>query len=220
MTAKKPPGSDPVVRRRHKTSGATTGGTTPSALTAPLGPPLPPPHPAHRGEPVRVGPYTVLAGGTRDLREEDLERADVLVPLNGEAPFALGRAYRVIGCPMRDFGGAPSNWREFLERVIVPELAAGSRLLAFCVGSHGRTGTFLASLIALLESVEETPDPIEAARKRHCERAVETRAQAEAVFALRGEPLPSQYEKEFAPRVPLGLGGVDAELLGFYRGLR
>jgi hypothetical protein len=166
-----------------------------------------------------VGPYTVLAGGTRDLTEEDLERADVLVPLNGEAPFALGRAYRVIGCSLRDYGGVPKEWREFLERVIVPELQAGNRLLAFCVGSHGRTGTFLASLIALLESAEETPDPIAAVRARHCHKAVETRAQAEAVFALRGEPLPAEYEKEFAPRVPLGLGAVDKELLGWYRGL-
>jgi len=200
MAKKRPSPGSKSPAGRHKAPGS-------NFLGGGAGYPLPPPHPAHRGEPVCVGPYLVLAGGTRDLREEDLEKADVLVPLARDAPFALGRAYRVIGCPLRDFGGVPAGWGEFLEGVILPELAAGRRLLAFCMGSHGRTGTFLASLIALLESAAETPDPIAAARKRHCERAVETRAQAEAVFALRGESLPTQYEREFAPRVPLGFAG-------------
>lgn len=170
--------------------------------------PPPPPHPRHTGEPVRVGPYEVLAGGTRDLTADDLEKADVLVPLAGGAPFAFGREYRVIGATMEDYGGVSKYWREFLEQIIVPELAAGNRLLAFCVGSHGRTGTFLASLIALLESAEETPDPIAAARARHCRKSVESLEQAEAVFALRGEALPKQYRDEFTPKSLGFLGGL------------
>ena len=155
-------------------------------------------HAPHRGGSVQVGQYTVLAGGTRDLRARDLEDVDVLVPLAGEAPFALGRSYRIIGCPMRDFGGVPDGWRMFLEGVIIPELVVGQKLCVFCVGGHGRTGTFLASLIALLESIDETPDPIAAVRARHCMRAVETLAQARAVFALRGQHLPAEYQTMFS----------------------
>jgi hypothetical protein len=158
----------------------------------------PPPHPQHRGQPVRVGAYTVLAGGTRDLHPNDLAKADVLVPLTDTGiPYAFGRRYEVLAAPLQDYGGVPENWRQFLEGVIIPELESGRKLLAFCVGSHGRTGTFLASLIAILESPEETPDPIAAVRARHCSRAVETKAQARAIFALRGQRLPRRYMREF-----------------------
>jgi hypothetical protein len=155
-------------------------------------------HCMHRGEPVKVGPYTILAGGTRDLFPSDLDKAEVLVPLlDSSIPFGFGKSYRVLAAPLRDFGGVPDNWREFLEEQLIPLLDSGAKVLTFCMGSHGRTGTLIASLIALLESPEETPDPIAAARKRHCDEAVETREQAAAVFELRGEDLPLDYEMEF-----------------------
>ena len=68
--------------------------------------------------------------------------------------------------------------------------------MVYCMGSHGRTGTFIASLIALLESKEQTPDPIAAVRERHCSKSVETIGQARAIFALRGEKLPKKYDDE------------------------
>lgn len=202
-----------MAKKVTSRAGAAKKKTGTPGVSAPYPSPYPrhPRHPDHRGAPVRVGPYTVLSGATFDLVPSDLERADVLVPLAGSVPFAFGRRYEVIGATMQDYGGVPDGWREFLEGVILPELRAGRCLLAFCVGGHGRTGTFLASLIALLESREETPDPILAVRKRHCERAVESRAQAEAIFALRGEALPAQYEREFSSLSPdpfvRGLGG-------------
>lgn len=156
-------------------------------------------HPAHRGDPVRVGPFFVLAGGYQDLCADDLDRADVLVALTPRIPdVAFGREYRVLAAPLEDLGGVPRGWEAFLTQKIIPRLAAGERLLAYCAASHGRTGTFLASLIALLESPEDTPDPIEAVRERHCQSAVETREQAEAIFAIRGERLPERYVEEFA----------------------
>jgi hypothetical protein len=87
------------------------------------------------------------------------------------------------------------NWRESLESEVIPRLKAGLTLIGFCIGGHGRTGTLIASLIALLEP--ETDDPIAAARERHCRKAVETRAQAEGIYALRGEELPEKYVAEF-----------------------
>lgn len=157
-------------------------------------------HAPHNGaRAVLAGPYEIFAGGTMDMRKaEDFQRPDtILVPLTSlNLPF--GGKYEVISAVLVDYGGVPDNWGYFLESVIIPELQLGRRLLAFCAGSHGRTGTFLASLIALLESSEETPDPIAAVRDRHCRCAVETLAQAEAIFALRKTELPVRYRRAFA----------------------
>lgn len=168
---------------------------------------------AHRGEPVRVGPYSILAGGTRDLRPEDLEKADLLVPLLEDVPFAFGRRYQILAAPLRDFGGVPEGWGEFVQ-LVCDELALDRRVLTFCMGGHGRTGTMLASLIAVLETAEETPDPIAAARERHCSRAVETLAQCEGIFALRGQAVPEKYRKEFYRPPILPIGGLGLTGLG------
>ncbi len=151
----------------------------------------------HRDNPVRVGTYTIMAGGTQYLRPGDLDHADLIVSLTGHMGhntlLTFGKRYHVLAGTMVDFGGVPEYWKEFLD-VVIKELKAGKRILVFCAGSHGRTGTFLASLIALLESARETPDPIRAVRERHCGHAVETQAQAEAIFALRGKSLPKKYQ--------------------------
>lgn len=151
-------------------------------------------HVPHLGEAVKVGRYEVRAAGTMyelDDRFDDPEL--VHVALTNAFPGIPGREYNVVYAVLPDFGGVPDDWGAFLKDEILPRLESGQKLLAFCVGSHGRTGVFLASLIALLETPEQTPDPIVAARQRHCKEAVETLAQAEAVFALRGEPLPMHY---------------------------
>jgi hypothetical protein len=68
----------------------------------------------------------------------------------------------------------------------------------FCDGGHGRTGTVLASLIALMESSAKTPDPIAAVRARYCDQAVETLDQARAIYRLRGEDLPLRWARHYA----------------------
>ncbi len=171
-----------------------------AGFTGSLGLPAVPSHPLHRGNPVAVGEYTVFAGGTRDLRSGDLTGYDLVIPLTGGGiPLERGRRTTVWSYDLQDYGGVPADWAQFLQEV-VDELRRGRRIIAFCVGSHGRTGTFLSSLVSLVEDRAVTPDPIEAVRARHCYKAVESRAQAEAVFALRGEALPPQYATEFAPR--------------------
>jgi len=169
------------------------------------------PQPPYRGNPVRVGPYIVLAGGTRYLEGSDLDKADVLIPLTGCAElnfgqlyeltaeqqpsgitaFTPGKSYQVLVGKLPDFGGVPDNWEVFLRQQVIPLLASGATLMGFCFASQGRTGTFLASLIAILEP--ETDDPIAAVRQRHCEHAVETAAQAAAIFAIKGIPVPERY---------------------------
>jgi hypothetical protein len=173
------------------------------------------PEPPYRGHAVSVGPYTVFAGGTMYLEPGDLSLVDVLVPLTGVAEYEFGttytvtseqqpsgitalepgRSYTMLVGRLPDFGGVPDNWEWFLRSRVIPLLADGKRLLGFCMASQGRTGTWLASLVAVLEP--DTADPIAAIRQRHCQHAVETLAQAKAIFALRGQDLPEKYRREF-----------------------
>ena len=155
-------------------------------------------HPQHRGALVQVGRYALGAGGTRFMTREDMDGFDLIVPLAMEqpAPWRFGVRYSVLAAPLPDFGGVPPDWPAFVNTVI-DELQDGRKMLAFCRESHGRTGCLLASLVAVLETEQETPDPILAVRERHCFKAVETIEQASAIFALRGRAVPENYIDEF-----------------------
>jgi hypothetical protein len=167
----------------------------------------------HTGlEPVQVGPYQIRASGRRYLTKPSLLRGvDVLVSLNGWVPPSVDRdggCEVITDLELPDFRGVPPNWRELLEREVIPRLQNGKTLLAYCFASHGRTGTFLASLIALLESEEQTPDPIAAVRERHCSHAVETLAQAEGIFGMRNQDVSEKYRREFSRQYqPIGKKG-------------
>jgi protein-tyrosine phosphatase len=112
---------------------------------------------------------------------------DVLVTLGGFLPLCQDTPGPkiILWYPLQDFGGAPEDWRQYLETEVIPLLRTGKKLAVFCYAGHGRTGMLLASLIALLEDQMETPDPIAALRERYCHEAVETTAQEAAVYALR-----------------------------------
>ena len=154
-------------------------------------------HPKHRGKAIKVGRYFVGAGAARDLTKEDCLRYDILINLTDNIPpLQFGREYRILAAPLKDYGGVPPGWEDFLRSQVVPLLENGKRILAFCEGGHGRTGCFLGSLVSILEP--ETEDPIAAVRERHCREAVETIEQARAIFALRGEPMPPEYHKELS----------------------
>ncbi len=163
----------------------------------------------HGNEAIIVGGLEIYLGGTMYLTRDDLTRFDLLIPLvelnrpagqrtmlraaDVKLKKALGDdEYCMMPLPMKDFGGVPDNWRDLLEGSVIPALrecnAAGKKVLAFCAGSHGRTGTLLASLIALLEPAID--DPIARARELHCAHCVETKKQALGIFALKGKELP------------------------------
>lgn len=149
----------------------------------------------HFGEEVTVGPYTVWAGGIK-LNSECLGNVDVLVTLTNRQPFTYSSDdfpdLRPHSLELLDYGGVPEDWADQVQE-IVRMLEEGTRIAMHCQGGFGRTGTLLASLVAVLESSEETPDPIMAIRERYCFGAVETVSQAEACFALRGQQLPQNY---------------------------
>ncbi|HEY9774471.1 MAG TPA: hypothetical protein V6C81_11770 [Planktothrix sp.] len=157
---------------------------------------------SHRAtEAVKVGDYSIYLGGTMYFQPGDVDNFDVLIPLTetglpfGQmvkvtAPYALrkmppltpGRTYQVLPLPIVDFQGPPVGWGDILREKVVPLITSGKKVVAFCAGSHGRTGTLLASLIAIMEP--RIKFPIQVARKRHCHHAVETVEQMEAIIRL------------------------------------
>jgi len=110
----------------------------------------------------------------------------------GLPPFKEGRQYDILCGKMHDLGGVPDGWEPFLREQVLSLLIEGHSILAFCFAGQGRTGTFLASLVAILEP--DVPDPIEAIRHRYSGHAVETRAQAQAIFAIKGMGLPKRWQ--------------------------
>lgn len=151
----------------------------------------------HRREEVAVGPYKIWVAGAPFLKDGDLDDFDLIVPLaKEELPMTFGKEYRVLCAYLYEQfeeEQIKSVWPDFVKR-IVAELKAEKKILAFCFRGHGRTGLLLASLVALLETKEETSDPIAAIRGRYCRRAVECRFEAELIFSLRGEKPPERYQ--------------------------
>jgi hypothetical protein len=153
-----------------------------------------------------VGPYTIRVSGTQWFKDGEVASpppGTIIVPLtetglefgcfyqndcDPASPYRgflpLSGTWDVLALPLVDYGGVPDIWEEVLRQTVVPLLEQGYVLEAHCIGSHGRTGTLIASLIAILEPESQTPDPIAAARERHCQRAVETAAQMAAVRAI------------------------------------
>lgn len=142
-------------------------------------------------KPVIIGGYEVWAAGGIYLNAKDLRGYDLLVPLTSMIRFEPGKRYQILALPMEDFGGATGNFASHIAS-IAEELRRGTRMLIFCDGGMGRTGTVLSSLVALMEP--QVQDPIAAIRERYFNGAVETYAQVSAVFALKGKATPRNYQ--------------------------
>lgn len=149
----------------------------------------------HNGSrPVKVGRSEIFPGGAYHMHTSDYYGFDLLVPLdNGFGAWApRGVQHQVVPAFIEDFQPPPSGFDRFLKDAVIPDLETGDRILVFCLGGHGRTGSVLAGLIALLEP--DVEDPVSEIRNRYCPEAVETREQAEWVFALRGQDLPQHLQ--------------------------
>jgi hypothetical protein len=134
----------------------------------------------HQGEAVRVGQHQIHAWGTMYARI-NLNQFDVVVSLREDDKGLAGVSEeKIFRLPLKDFGGTGDDW-EGKVRTVACMLEAGLKVVAFCAGSHGRTGTLIASLIAVMEPAK---NPIKTARERHCSHAVETEAQETAIHAL------------------------------------
>lgn len=71
---------------------------------------------------------------------------------------------------------APSNVQDFKDLIdwTCNQLQAGKKIHAGCIGGHGRTGTFLAAVVA---QATGNKDAITYVRKNYCEKAVESSEQ-------------------------------------------
>lgn len=146
---------------------------------------------------IEIGGYPIFLAASPALKAERLAAAQVLLPLNGQIPARFfGQGQLVFCCSLEDHGGVPANWAEFIKNIAENYMPKHYNMVAWCHGSHGRTGCFAASLVAHM--MPEIDDPIAWIREKHCKHAVESKKQAEAVFAIKGQSLPALYVEEFS----------------------
>lgn len=146
--------------------------------------------------PVKVGSTECLyLTGTRHVEVGDpLPEVDYIVALDNSLLRNTRNTWQTIfNISMQDMGGV-SDAAMSAVPMIAKLLLSGKRVLMYCVGSHGRTGTMLAMLIAHMEP--DVEDPVAEARSRHCERAVETYRQIEGIFKFAGKPVPTNIYGE------------------------
>lgn len=145
----------------------------------------------HEPTEVAVGPYKIYCASENSIKNP--ENYDWFVSMNGNLPGGtyFGQSLVMFDCCVQDFR-APDldSLKETLNLIWHEGLEKGKKIVVFCTGGHGRTGTFVASLIALVEQPE---DPIAALRSRYCEHAVEGLEQREAIFKILGRELPEKY---------------------------
>lgn len=157
-------------------------------------------------KPVMIGGYAVHLGRRPDLTMQLVSRMDVICPLNGSMPpTQFGALVTTVSCELQDFGGVPKGFTKFIEN-IANQIVKGKAVLGYCTGGHGRTGTFGAALIAVMEP--KVSDPIAEIRKRHCKKAVETIKQADAIFGMMadGGLAPQNYFDEFEKKYSFSSG--------------
>jgi protein-tyrosine phosphatase len=121
-----------------------------------------------------------------NLRKQDFSNLDVVLRLTAdhEHPWIYPDAVEVIEFPVRDFQVPGEGWAELIDEVI-RRIESGQRVLVHCMGGHGRTGLFLASIIAKLEP--ELDDPVAVMRERYCIKAIETGEQEAYIFQFAGK---------------------------------
>src|ERR1041384_911867 len=84
-------------------------------------------------------------------------------------------------------GGAPPVTIDFWTELPKVLLDAGyKRLLVYCMGSHGRTGTALAAL-AMVHMKMLAPAAVRMIRDKHCTDCVETYSQTDYLFGLEAD---------------------------------
>lgn len=151
--------------------------------------------------PIKIGGFDVHLAGRHLVAPAILDVKDLLVvSLTGSEPnnMFVGQVIQFMNLSLKDHGGVPENWAAIVN-ILAEAIKTGTKILTYCIGSHGRTGCLAASLIAVMEP--DIEDPVAEIRLRHCTKAVESKAQAVAVFALKGQALPQKYEDEFKAKV-------------------
>lgn len=122
----------------------------------------------------------LILGGLRDLNDILKAEPNVLFPLDRLPGTVWDSGFRgeIVYYPITDMDVLPDDVLNKLVDAIVARLQAQKRVAVFCVGGHGRTG-YAASCVLHRLGYD---NPITFLRKNYSMSAVETEAQAEAVF--------------------------------------
>lgn len=146
----------------------------------------------HPPKPVKMGDIQIYGCAQRDVDIAIKSGFDVISPLVQTAYDEFNGFYGLLlWLPIADMTAPePQRLRVHAQRLI-KYAKAGNLVVTYCVGSHGRTGTVLATCIGLLEP---TVDPIDEVRARHCEHAVETQSQVNAIFAALDREVPEKWQ--------------------------
>lgn len=159
----KPKGKGPV-----KDPVVIDGSFTPISLSSPLVERCYHKHPA-----LALGDFEVFGGSCISPAIKD---ADIYIG------FDRGMTFTERSFPWTDGfellyaipdGQTPKNKKNFKKLVewVADEIRDGKKAHIGCIGGHGRTGMFLAALVAVMEV---DPDPIKYVRQNYCKKAVET----------------------------------------------
>lgn len=165
-------------------------------------------HIPHIQTPFTIGPYTVYASSSRDVRftargayvPKDLAfhlapdqwgRIRDVKPEPFSTPEgqvqkthdSLGRTVRYVW--WEDMGTLELDQLKSLVAEAHAALERGETVEAGCIGGHGRTGTFLAALLVKVEGLDGD-EAIRRVKDTYCSEAVETPGQRGMVRSLAG----------------------------------
>ena len=143
---------------------------------------------------LQIGDITVYPTADKHMNAATLAEFDVVCPLTDSGTFS--NMYNefcglIMWIPIKDMTAPdPMRLRVNVQRII--QFAKNGGKVAFwCIGSHGRTGTILATIIGMLEP---NVDPIDETRSRHCKHAIETQTQINAIFEALDKPVPDKWK--------------------------
>lgn len=75
---------------------------------------------------------------------------------------------------------------EFWKALVEYIESKNSKVLIFCIGGHGRTGTAVASLLITMLNYS-AKESIDWVKQNYCNKAIETKKQVEYIYSLTGE---------------------------------
>ena len=155
----------------------------------------------HLQQAINIGRFTVFASGSSALRvilPKDIGATQTRHEPKDVAVYLDPRSWSNRVQPRK--GIAYLDWPDMgvisdirFRRVLthlISALTAGKEVETGCIGGHGRTGTLLAGLMALLENCS-AEEAIKRVRSRYCKWAVESRGQVLMIYTLLGETPPA-----------------------------
>lgn len=161
----------------------------------------------HWRDPIKVGDYTVTASASSDRCTAKITD---MVPDYGvylstywQPRLMLSADFpRIEGVQLAtEYPLAIFDWVDYstprtssfmpLYNWVKEQIEMGKRIDIGCFGAHGRTGTFLALLVADYEKCG-AEEAIRRVRQRHCDRAIESIAQENYIYMWCGEPIPQR----------------------------